>query len=232
MATMTEAKPLIGGLSLVETQGAPFRVFRDSRVVLTITGIGKVNAAMACASLIQGFHPGLLCNIGAAGALDDARPLGSLYHINRIIEPDRPDLETGVFVEHVPDVLAGFPMASLATQDRPLRRPEERAGVVGFADLIDMEGAAIVQAARNFGVRCFVFKFVSDTPDHAVRSAIIENIRKHRDGQLLFFREMALPALLAAGRQRSDEGLSDQKKLLMPSEGVALRTFRSGDSRG
>jgi len=203
MATMTEAKPLILGLSLGEIQGGPFRVFRDSRVVLMLSGIGKVHAAMASVHLISAFHPDLLCNIGAAGALDEERPLGALFHINRIIEPDRPDLETGAFMEHTPDVLEGFPLASLATQDRPLRSPEERAGVAGLADLVDMEGAAFVQAARQFGLGCYLFKFVSDTPRHDARGAIIENIRRYRDGQALFFQERVLPALPGGdGRKR------------------------------
>lgn len=198
MATMTEAKPLILGLSLDEMHGGPFRVFRDSRVALMVSGVGKVHAAMATAHLVASFHPALLCNIGAAGALDEERPLGSLYHIHRIIEPDRPDLATGAFMEHSPDVLDGFPLASLATQDRPLRSPEERAGVVGLADLVDMEGAAVVQAARQFGLGCYVFKFVSDTPRHDARGAIIENIRRCRDGQTPFFQEKVLPALYEA----------------------------------
>jgi len=203
MATMTEAKPLILGLSLGEIQNGPFRAFRDSRVVLMLSGVGKVHAAMACAHLIADFHPDLICNIGAAGALDEERPLGALYHINRIIEPDRPDLATGAFMEHTPDVLEGFPLASLATQDRPLRSPEERAGVVGLADLVDMEGAAVVQTARQFNLGCFIFKFVSDTPKHDARGAIIENIRLYRDGQTRFFQELALPALsMGAGPKR------------------------------
>jgi len=195
MATMTEAAPLIRGLALAEIASSPFRIFKDSRMALVISGIGKVNAAMAGAWLIQGFRPYLICNIGAAGALDEKSELGALYHISKIIEPDRPDLRTGVFMEHVPDVLEGFAMASLATQDRPLRTAEERKGVAGLADLVDMEGAALVQTARRFGLGCFIFKFVSDTPEHDQRSAIIKNIERLRDVQLRFFEYLVLPAL-------------------------------------
>jgi len=195
MATMTEAAPLIRGLALAEIECPPFRVFKDSRIVLVVSGIGKANAAMACAWLIQGFRPYLICNIGAAGALDQKTRLGEIYHINRVIEPDRPDLQTGVSMEHLPDVLEGFTLASLATQDRPLHTPEERKEVAGMADLVDMEGAAVVQTARRFGLGCFLFKFVSDTPEHAQGSAIMENIKRLRDVQLRFFEYLVLPAL-------------------------------------
>ncbi len=199
MATMTEAAPLIRGLSLAAIESSPFRIFKDSRIALVISGIGKVNAAMACAWLIQVLGPCLICNIGAAGALDEKSELGALYHINKVIEPDRPDLRTGVFMEHIPDVLEGFSLAALATQDRPLRLPGERKEIVGIADLVDMEGAAIVQTARRFGLGCFLFKFVSDTPAHDRRSTIIKNIERLRDVQLRFFEHLVLPALPNAG---------------------------------
>jgi len=207
MATMTEASPLIRGLALAETASSPFRIFKDARIVLTISGIGKANAAMACASLIQRFRPYLICNIGAAGALDEKRKLGELYHINRVIEPDRPDFRTGAFMEQLPDVLEGFTLASLATQDRPLRTAEERKEAAGLADLVDMEGAALLQTARRFGLGCFLFKFVSDTPAHAQRSAIIENIERFRDVQLRFFEYLVLPALPVASAPERQAGV-------------------------
>jgi len=199
MATMTEAVPLIRGLSLSEIASSPFRIFKDAKIALVISGIGKVNAAMACVWLIRILEPCLICNIGAAGALDEKSELGALYHINRVIEPDRPDLRTGVFMEHTPDVLEGFSLASLATQDRPLRLPEERKEIVGIAELVDMEGAAIVQTAHHFGLGCFLFKFVSDTPAHDQRGTIIKNIERLRDVQLRFFEHLVLPALPNAG---------------------------------
>jgi adenosylhomocysteine nucleosidase len=199
MATMTEAKPLIMGLALAEIENQPFRVFKDSRIALVISGIGKVNAAMASVWLIENFRPSLICNIGAAGALGERGQLGDIYHISKVTDPDRPDLETGVPMEYVPDVLEGFPEMSLATHDRPLRSFEERNAAAGLADLVDMEGAAVVQAAHRFGLRCFIFKFVSDTPKHTSRGDIIENIGKLRDLQLRFFEDRVLPALQKAG---------------------------------
>jgi hypothetical protein len=45
-----------------------------------------------------------------------------------------------------------------------------------------------------------VFKFVSDTPEHADRNAIIENIGRLRDVQMRFFAEQVMPALRRVGK--------------------------------
>jgi nucleoside phosphorylase len=195
MATMLEAKPFVLGLGLEECETAPFRIFRRDRILLVISGIGKANAAMACAYLIRSHDPACLCNLGAAGATDDGLALGECRQVGRIIEPDRPDLMTGLPHEHVPDVLDGFPSVTLATQDRPVLGEDERRRIAGLARLADMEGASVSQACRQFGRPCYLFKFVSDTPGHDQSSDISANISLHRDAFYRFFRENVLPRL-------------------------------------
>ncbi len=196
LATLLEAAPFIRDLSLREWGSEPFGLYGDGRIALIVSGIGKANAAMACACLIQTRHPALVCNLGAAGAADGRCTLGECYHISRVIEPDRPHLRSGLPHEQLPDVLDGFALAALATQDRPLRVPAERESVASSAQLVDMEGAAVVQACRRFGVRCFLFKFVSDTPDQRQNAEIVKNIERYRDAHSRFFRDAVLPRLL------------------------------------
>lgn len=195
MATLLEAAPFIKDLSLREWESEPFGLYGDGRIVLIVSGIGKANAAMACAFLIQTRRPSLVCNLGAAGAADGRCALGECYHISRVIEPDRPHLRSGLPHEHLPDVLDGFALAALATQDRPLREPAERESVASSAQLVDMEGAAVVQACRRFGVKCFLFKFVSDTPDQRQNAEIVKNIELYRDAHSRFFKDSVLPRL-------------------------------------
>jgi len=197
MATLLEAAPFIRDLGLREQAAVPFRLYGNGRVVLILSGIGKANAAMACAYLIQTLRPGLVCNLGAAGATGAGRALGECYHISRVIEPDRPDIKSGLPREHDPDVLNGFPLAILATQDRPLRGPAEGEAVAAIAQLADMEGAAVLQACRRFGARCFLFKFVSDTPGRRANAEIVRNIERYRDAHSRFFKDSVLPRLLA-----------------------------------
>jgi adenosylhomocysteine nucleosidase len=180
MATMLEAKPFVAGMSMEEIEKKPFAIFRHDNIVLAISGIGKANAAIATAFCCQRFNPAAVCNLGAAGAADFSHPLGGAFHVTKIIEHDRPELSSQRPTIHQPDVLDGFKTATLSTSDRAILDPEERRQVSRDAELMDMEGASVAQACKMFGTKCYVFKFVSDTPDHTEDKDIIKNIRQYR----------------------------------------------------
>jgi nucleoside phosphorylase len=220
IATMLEAEPFIKGLALTECEMDYFPIYSShphpslphqgrrkkergsfsasakGRIYLIISGIGKANAAMACAYLIQRYHPVCICNVGAAGAVSTSFQLGECCHITKVIEPDRPELTTGVCHTHIPDVISGFPTAVLATQDKPVRDPAERERIARDAQLVDMEGASVAQACRRFHTKCFLFKFVSDTPDHGTSNDIVKNITFHRNAFFRFFSNTALTRLI------------------------------------
>ncbi len=198
MATMLEAHPFIVRLSLKEYEKKPFEICGNEDVVLIISGIGKANAAMACSYLLLRYAPDCVCNLGAAGATDRSVSLKGICQISKIIEPDRPVLGSGIFHEHIPNLLEGFSFASLATQDKPAVTSAERGQLALKAQLADMEGASAVQTCRRFGTDCYVFKFVSDTPDD---HCIVKNIRQYRDDFCLFFCESVLPVLQQRLRQ-------------------------------
>jgi adenosylhomocysteine nucleosidase len=216
IATMLEAEPFIKGLALAESETDPFPIYTNhprpspphqggrkkegcsfsasmgGQIYLIISGIGKGNAAMACSYIIQRYHPVCVCNVGAAGAVVSSYHIGECRHITKVIEPDRPELTTGVFHAHIPDVIDGFPTAILATQDRPVRDPAERKKVAMDAQLVDMEGASVVQACKRFLTKCYLFKFVSDTPDHGTSNDIVKNVTFHRNAFFLFFHDTVL----------------------------------------
>jgi len=195
MATMLEAKPFVLGMSLTQSRKKPFTVFQNDTVVLIISGIGKANAAMATGYLCYKCHPARVYNLGAAGATDFSHPLGEIYHINQIIEYDIHELTTKRPCIHHPDILNGFQTARLSTSDMAVLDPDERKKISLNADLIDMEGASVAQACRKFDTKCFIFKFVSDTPDHAKGEDIVENIRRHRSFFYEFFVRSVVPVI-------------------------------------
>jgi len=119
MATLLEAKPFVLGMSLKQTRNAPFRVFQNDNVLLIISGIGKANAAMATAYCCQKYTPACICNLGAAGAAGVGHSLGEIFHIDEIIEYDRPELKSGKPYIHKPDTIDGFRTAKLATSAAP-----------------------------------------------------------------------------------------------------------------
>jgi nucleoside phosphorylase len=196
MATMLEAAPIVRDLALAEQEPEAFAVYIDEKIALIISGIGKANAAMASAYLIHTRRPEVVCNFGASGAVDRRCNLGECYHITKVIEPDRPDPQDALFQKLTPDLLDGFAVATLATQDKPLREPAEREEIAKHAHLADMEGAAVVQACRRFETKCYLFKYVSDTPDHRQSDDIVENIELYRDANSQFFKNSVLPCLL------------------------------------
>ncbi len=195
MATMIEAKPFIQGMSLKKFDQKPFRLFKDRNILLAISDIGKANAAMAAAYCCQKFYPTCICNLGAAGAAGPSHHLGDIFHINNIIEYDRPELITRNPWIHKPHILDDFPFATLATSDRAILEPDERKRISLDADLMDMEGASIVQASRIFETKCYIFKFVSDTPEHTEDKDIINNIRRYRSPFYEFFQRSVMPVI-------------------------------------
>ena len=195
MATMLEAKPFVLGMSLTRSRKKPFSVFQNDNIFLIISGIGKANAAMATGYSCYKCKPTCICNLGAAGATDFSHALGENFHITEIIEYDRHELTTKRPYIHHPDILNGFQTARLSTSDMAVLDPDERKKISMNADLIDMEGASVAQACRKFNTKCFMFKFVSDTPDHAKDEDIVENIRRHRSFFYEFFIRSILPVI-------------------------------------
>ena len=139
------------------------------------------------------FNPALIFNLGAAGAARFGYDLGEIFHIKKIVEPDRPDLKTGNPCVHQPDLMEGFKTATLATSDCAVLDPEKRQELALNSDLLDMEGASVVQTSRKFESRCFLFKFVSDTPDHTRDRDIVDHIRRYRQKFYDFFANDVLP---------------------------------------
>ncbi len=195
MATLLEAKPFVLGMSLKQRRKEPFAVFQNDHILLIISGVGKANAAMATGYSCDKYHPVCVCNLGAAGATDVSHPLGAIFHINKIVEYDRHELTTRKPCIHNPSILNGFQTATLSTSDMAVLDPDKRKKISMNADLIDMEGASVAQACRKFNTKCFIFKFVSDTPDHARDEDIVGNIRLHRSFFYEFFIRSVIPVL-------------------------------------
>jgi nucleoside phosphorylase len=90
----------------------------------------------------------------------------------KTIEPDRPHLRTKTPWVQTPDTIDGFVTTILATQDIPIHDVEISKELSAVTNLVDMEGASILQSARRLNTRCFLFIFVSDSPLHAGKGLI------------------------------------------------------------
>jgi adenosylhomocysteine nucleosidase len=195
MATRLEAAPFVEALGLAEVKRGRMALFEGEGVFLMLSGIGKTNAAIATAYCCTVFRPRWVLNLGAAGAAKISFPMGGIFHIAHVIEYDRPLFSGKGPRHHRPYVLSGYQEATLATQDRPVITRDHREEVARFADLVDMEGAAVVQAAHRFDTPCVLFKFVSDTPDHPDEADIIERIGHYSVAFCRFVTDSVIPAL-------------------------------------
>jgi len=188
MATMVEAKPFVTGMGLESVSKKPFLVFEKKQYLLVICGIGKANAAMATAYCCTKFRPDTVYNFGAAGALGKSKRRGDIYQINKIIEHDRPDFKNDKPFVHYPATLKGYKNATLSTSDKAAVTAEQRVKVSQYGgELVDMEGASVVQTCKKFKTPCHLFKYVSDTLEDIESSSIINNIREHRQKTFEFF---------------------------------------------
>ncbi|MER7167561.1 nucleosidase [Micromonospora sp. NPDC000207] len=135
----------------------------DTDLPVLLTGMGKVNAAIALATaLARGPLPASVINLGTAGAL---RPGNTGVHeVSRVLQHD---LDTEL-LRTLTGQTVGAPLALadsgpvLATGDQFIADDDARDRLAAQADLVDMEGYAVAATAHHFGVPVRLVKQVSD----------------------------------------------------------------------
>lgn len=134
----------------------PFRVWRNRRNLIVITGIGLVNASVAFAWAARKFRFGDVLNVGAAGATAfGGKPveMGKFYKISKVVCLE-PYNETAFRL--------GRAGRALVSSGSPVSTREEREYAGKFAPLVDMEGYALARAAEVFGKKISMVKMVTD----------------------------------------------------------------------
>ena len=133
-----------------------------SELPVLVTGIGKVNAAVALATILGEYSPASVINLGTAGALRD--DVVGTQVIGRVIQHDLDDSAlfrlTGLHFNEPIDLAEQGP--TLATGDAFIADPQTRARLAAHASLVDMEGYAVARAARAANVPVMLVKQVSD----------------------------------------------------------------------
>lgn len=185
IGALTFGNPAPGEPLFVVAARAEATAFDHSLPVL-VTGIGKVRASAALAACLARYDaagglPSDVVNIGTAGALVDDmlgvhRVETVLLHdfshdaIRAITGTDEyPPLHVGPSAAATRKDSAGDATGDsgvvLATGDTFVASTELRAELARTAHLVDMEGYAIAQVARGFGVPVELIKHVSDSAD-------------------------------------------------------------------
>ncbi|WP_455901972.1 nucleosidase [Rhodococcus gordoniae] len=138
------------------------------RYETVITGIGKVDAAVAVTAALAAYPADarpLVVNIGTAGALRTHH--SGLFLPSAVLNHDISSevlKSLGHPVQDVVEIDDGDGSV-LATGDSFVSDAQVRDALAARADLVDMEGFAIAYAARRMGARCRLVKHVSDRAD-------------------------------------------------------------------
>lgn len=145
------------------------------QLAVCVCGVGKVNAALGAQLLVSKFDADKLLNFGVAGGLNAGTELCAVYQIGAAVQFDF-DLtqlngtKIGTLDEYSENYLKlstlnlPFTLKSLGTSDRFNDSPADYKLLTEElnADIRDMEGAAIVQAAHKAQLPVYSVKAISD----------------------------------------------------------------------
>ena len=148
-------------------------------IAITCSGIGKVNAAMAAMMLVEHYRADLLLVVGTAGKLSDHD--GHCFQITQAVQGDYGASRADGFVHYragswpigeahaepyhaaiMPET--GLPKVRIITNDCFMENDDHgsRLHRVLGGDIIDMETAAVAQAAARMDVPWAAIKATSD----------------------------------------------------------------------
>jgi adenosylhomocysteine nucleosidase len=149
------------------------------------TGVGKVNAALVAARIVERYRPMRVWNFGTAGGV---RVSAGLHRCVRFVQrdmrvmalgfaPGQTPYEQGVVLDLGGEGLTCSTGDSFVTE-----------GSLDIeADVVDMEAYAVAKVCREAGVEFRCYKFISDRADGASEGDWRTNIRK---GEALYLTEL------------------------------------------
>ena len=159
-ALTREVLPLVRHWPTTEREysGRRFRFFENGEIVVVCGGIGAEAARRATEAVIVLYAPGVVYSVGFAGALEPGLKVGEIIVARRVLNAaDGSSVETGTGE----GVLVSF---------NSVASPEQKAKLADSfgAQAVDMEAAAVAQAAQARGVRFAAVKAISDESNFAL----------------------------------------------------------------
>lgn len=156
-------------------------------IVLLQSGIGKVNAAIGTAIMINNYNPDFVINTGAAGGFPGDLNVGDIVISNELIHHDMDCTVFGYKTGQVPGMPPSFvadkslveladkcihkltnlttKKATILTGDQFMNNPESTRKIKEIfpdAEAVEMEGAAIAQTCYQFKTPFVVIRSISD----------------------------------------------------------------------
>ena len=179
-ATIQEAHPYLVLSGAKEVPAQPFALYELNTppILITISGMGKVSAALAAQMLIREHNCDRILNAGVCGSLVDNVGLvpGNIRRVSSVLE-EQPG--PGVPADAIPcagELWQDLPAARLVTVEQPVFDPDERRRLAAWGELVDMEGAVVARVARLYGIPWDMIKGITDTAGHGERTTLHRNL--------------------------------------------------------
>ncbi|MBO1197994.1 5'-methylthioadenosine/S-adenosylhomocysteine nucleosidase [Staphylococcus simiae] len=161
-------------------------ILNDKEVVITQSGIGKVNAAISTTLLINNFQPELIINTGSAGALDESLAVGDVLISSQVKYHDADATAFGYDYGQIPQMPLAYQadqtlieLVSTVVEEQQLTAKhgemvsgdsfigsvEQRQRIKAtfpHAMAVEMEATAIGQTCYQFNIPFVVVRAVSD----------------------------------------------------------------------
>ena len=156
-------------------------ILENCELFAVVSGIGKVNAALCTADLIETFAPDFILNIGISGGLSNKLHIGGyiigsdiVYHDVWCGEPNAygPIQEFPALYHSAPELcekLSGYPQGLICCGDKFITQTGELAAISRHfpeALAVDMESAAIAQTCYIYSKPLLCLRQISDIPGH------------------------------------------------------------------
>ncbi|PHK49709.1 5'-methylthioadenosine/adenosylhomocysteine nucleosidase [Staphylococcus edaphicus] len=164
-------------------------LLHDKDVVLTQSGIGKVNVAISTTLLLERFNPELIINTGSAGALDKSLNVGDIVVSDMVAYHDADARAFGYQLGQIPQMPAQFVADNhlielvketiskeklvaktglIVSGDSFIGTAEQRALIkTNFPQAMaaEMEATAIAQTCYQFKIPFIITRAISDLAD-------------------------------------------------------------------
>lgn len=134
----------------------------DGKVLVSLTGIGKIKATLRTERLLQKHRPKQLIQAGICTALNDGFELGQCIAIHQVFEGDRIEMAAPTYPRMPLETpFEDLPTATLVTQDHTPRSDNEQGYWQRIADLSDMVGYPVAFVSATHGIPCHIVKVVA-----------------------------------------------------------------------
>ncbi len=197
-AMRLEVAPLLGKMRPRQLAGVD--LFELPHAVIAIGGIGEECARRAAETAVESAQPQLVVSAGIAGAISPGLKVGDVGRIREVV-----DVATGrrYALQGGEWVLATSQDVSDATEKQELRTKYG-------ADVVDMEGAAVAQVAKERGLEFAAVKSISDDAGFALppMTRFINAKGKFSTGSFLFYVALRPKWWPVLGKMRTNSAIA------------------------